>query len=451
MVNTLMIIGKPNVGKSTLFNLLLKKRKAITSGRQGTTRDINKQEYRINSDLSLELMDSGGIGKIEGDNGIYQDVILKKVLSNLENVDLILFLIDCDDYNSEDMEILAILRKHIEKVFLVVNKVDNEKKKLNSQNFYSLNIKNLFFISSAHNLGIDELKTGIIDFFKKYKTEDELKVKDKKKKGTKISLLGIPNTGKSTLLNQLVKEEKSIVSKIPNTTRDSIDAVFKYKNKNYTIIDTAGIRRKSKVKEDIEYYSFKRSYNSIEESDIVLLMLDLEKKELSKQDKKIAALIIDKKKPVIMVYNKLDLLKDKKEIKIIEDRTRFLFPVLNFAPIIFISALKGKGIERLFECIENVLEQNKQRCSTHTLNLAFREWILKYPPPLTSKKRKMKLKYITQVSAEPVQFVMFVNNLLELKESYKNYIINKIREDLGFKNVPIFLKVKDNREKAILK
>lgn len=428
------ILGKPNVGKSTLFNRLLGRHRAITDPSPGVTRDPVEAECLIKGSR-IHLVDTGGY-KVEMDD-LEKEVRDLSVI-NAENADLILFLVDVqEELNREDREIIEDLRKYKEKLILVVNKVDNPKLEQSFWNFMELGFKHVIWISAVHGKNIESLKSLI---FKEYNESFQGEAPSLKPI-IRLAILGKPNTGKSTLLNYLLDEQKSIVSKDPGTTRDTIEGLFRYRDKNLKVIDTAGIRRKKKVTDSVEYYAVNRAIKSINESDIVLLMIDAGS-GLSEQDKKIASLIVKKGKGIILVLNKWDLLRSvPNQFQAVQDRIGFLFPVLKFAPILPLSALTGEGVEKVLATAVIIWRQLNLRVTTPVLNRYLKQWLIHYPLPTRGKN--IKIRYGTQVGTNPVKFIFFINQRKGFPRVYQKYMTNRIREDLGFSSVPVSLDFKE--------
>jgi GTP-binding protein len=295
-------------------------------------------------------------------------------------------------------------------------------------------------LSSAHGLGIDVLEESLLSMLE---MEEQDEAPDEEHR-VHIAVLGKPNTGKSTLTNLLTGKNTSIVSEIPGTTRDVIMGDFSYKGTSYTILDTAGIRRKSKVEEDVEYYSVNRAIKTIDEADVVLLMIDVTT-GLVEQDKKIAQLIVRRGKGVVLVFNKIDLLDGvENQLEAIKDRARFLFPILSFAPIIPISAVEAVDVEKLLDCVWSVWRQLNKRIETAQLNNFLADWSEAYQPPRGTRGH-FKVYYGTQVSAPPVRFLFFVNRKKDFPQGYIQYLKNCIRRDLGFSQVPVEVELKERR------
>ena len=330
------IIGRPNVGKSTLFNRLIGRRRAITDPTPGVTRDPIPERWLLGNH-PVTLVDSGGI-KVEKDR--MDDLVAQKSMSLLDQSDLIIFMMDCTEVNGEDQMLLKQLRPYTDKLVLVVNKIDDVTRDDLIWNFYNFGYQRVVGISAEHGLGIEELEDTLLGMLSLERLEEP----PEEPETIRLAILGKPNTGKSTLTNLLTGRDVSIVSDIAGTTRDVMRATFSYKGTDYTVLDTAGIRRKSKVEEDVEYYSVNRAIKTIDESDVVFLMVDV-KEGLSDQDKKIASLIVRRGKGIIIVLNKIDLLKGvANELEAIKDRVRFLFPILSFAPIVPIAAINGDEV-----------------------------------------------------------------------------------------------------------
>ena len=409
------IIGRPNVGKSTLFNRLIGKRRAITDPTPGVTRDPIPERWLLGNH-PVTLVDSGGI-KIEKDS--MDSLVAQKSLSLLDQSDCIIFMMDCSEVTGEDQMLLKTLRPYTDKLVLAVNKIDDVSREDLIWNFYNFGYQRIVGISAEHGLGIEELEDTLLGML----SLERLDEAPQENETVKIAILGKPNTGKSTLTNLLTGRSVSIVSDIAGTTRDVMRGTFTYKGTDYTVLDTAGIRRKSKVEEDVEYYSVNRAIKTIDEADIVFLMVDV-KEGLSEQDKKIAALIVRRGKGVIICLNKIDLLKGVgNELEAIKDRVRFLFPVLSFAPIVPV-------------CAWVVWRQLNKRVDTSSLNEHLKAWGEEYQPPRGAVGH-YKVLYATQVSVTPVRFLLFVNRIKDFPETYISYLKNCMRKDLGLPYIPV--------------
>ncbi len=435
------IIGRPNVGKSTLFNRLIGRRRAITDPTPGVTRDPIPERWLLGNH-PVTLVDSGGI-KIEKDS--MDSLVAQKSLSLLDQSDCIIFMMDCSEVTGEDQMLLKTLRPYTDKLVLVVNKIDDVSREDFIWNFYNFGYQRIVGISAEHGLGIEELEDTLLGMLSLERADEA----PQENESVKIAILGKPNTGKSTLTNLLTGRSVSIVSDIAGTTRDVMRGTFTYKGTDYTVLDTAGIRRKSKVEEDVEYYSVNRAIKTIDEADIVFLMVDV-KEGLSEQDKKIAALIVRRGKGVIICLNKIDLLKGVgNELEAIKDRVRFLFPVLNFAPIVPVCALNGDEVGTLLDTAWVVWRQLNKRVDTSCLNEHLKEWGDEYQPPRGAQGH-YKVLYATQVSVTPVRFLLFVNRIKDFPETYISYLKNCMRKDLGLPYIPIEISLRERRRNPSL-
>ena len=443
-MKNVVIIGRPNVGKSTLFNRLIGKRRAITDPTPGVTRDPISERWILNGH-AVNLTDSGGVKlDLEG----FDELVSKKSLSLLDDADAILFMMDCTEVTPEDQMLIKTLRPYTDKIVLVVNKIDDPTREDLIWNYFSYGYQRIVGISSSHGLGIDALEEtimGMLDLEDDTDDVQDLQAEDDRN-SLKIAVLGKPNTGKSTLTNLLTGMDLSIVSPIAGTTRDVVKGDFSYKGQEFTILDTAGIRRKSKVEEDVEYYSVNRAIKTIDDADVVLLIVDTIE-GLSEQDKKIANLIVRRGKGVVIVLNKTDLLKGlPNERQAIEDRVRFQFPILNFAPIRFISAATGDGIGPMLDTVLKINGQLGKRIDTATLNNALKAWGEAYQPTRGSEGH-FKVYYGTQTTARPVRFLFFINRKKDFPQTYVQYLKNCIRRDLGFGDIPIEIDLRE-RERS---
>lgn len=444
-MKSVVIMGRPNVGKSTLFNRLVGKRRAITDPTPGVTRDLMTETWILNGH-AVSLTDSGGV-RLE--KGGFDELVAKKSMSLPEKADAIIFLMDCTEVTPEDQRLLKDLRPYSDKIVLTVNKIDDVTRQDLIWNFFSYGYQRVVGISSSHGLGIDILEETLMGMLDLDNEEEVLTDEDELRENRKLKLaiLGKPNTGKSTLANLLTGDEISIVSPIAGTTRDVVKGGFSYRNTEFTILDTAGIRRKAKVEEDVEYYSVNRAIKTIDEADVVLLVVDCAE-GLAEQDKKIAGLIVRRGKGVVIVMNKTDLLTGvANQEQALEDRVRFLFPVLNFAPLCFISAAKAQGIDKMLDTVLRVNDQLSKRVDTALLNNALAQWSEAYQPPRGTEGH-YKVYYGTQISARPVKFLFFINRRKDFPQVYVQYLKNCIRKDLGFALVPVEIDLRE-RERSV--
>lgn len=442
------IAGRPNVGKSTLFNRIIGKRKAITDETPGVTRD---PVYEITSfdGIPVLLADTGGYKPdMEG----LDSLVVSKSMQLIQSADLVILVTDVAEIVAEDEELIEKLRPYSKKIILAVNKVDNTSREEDVWNYYSFGFDTVIPVSAAHGSNFMELQeetaTKLRELIPGKVAAVEHQVQnpetiDYEKSEIRISIIGQPNTGKSTLNNLFTGEGSSIVSEIAGTTRDVVEGSFSYKERSFYVTDTAGIRRKKKVGENVEYYSVNRAISSIDECDVVLLMIDADK-GLAEQDKKIASLIVKQGKGVVLVLNKWDLLEDvANQEDAVKDRIRFLFPILSFAPIIPLSALKGDGVPRLLNTVVSIFSQMTKRVDTSTLNKALDDWLYDYEPP-NRKNMRFKVKYMTQTGVKPVQFVLFVNRVKSFPADWIQYCKNRLRKDMGFHSVPIRIDLKES-------
>jgi GTP-binding protein len=433
-VPKIVVVGRPNVGKSTLFNRMVGKRRAITDPMPGVTRDAVRARALIDGH-PVELIDTGGYRVDARDIDL---LVSGKSLELIGQADLIILMCDVEDFNAEDESFIEHLRPHADRVILVVNKVDNPQREQALWNFHSLGFEHVVGMSATHGIGIDLLEEKIIELL----DFDSFSGMEEAPPRIRVAVLGKPNTGKSTLSNRLVGTEASIVSEVPGTTRDVIEGSFSYMGSLYQIMDTAGIRKKKKVNESVEYYSVNRAFKTIEESDVIFLMVDAAE-GLTEQDKKIAAQAVKRGRGIILVLNKWDLVEKQPNIQqAVKDRTRFVFPILSFAPLVPISAVTGEGVDKLLNAAYRVWKQLTKRVNTPVINEFIRGLTEKYPPPRDSRGHH-KIFYATQVESHPVKFVLFVNRKQGFPKAYVQYIVNNIRKDLGFGEIPISVELRE--------
>lgn len=426
MLPKVAIVGRPNVGKSTLFNRIIGERLSITDNQPGVTRD---RIYAKGSWLSKEfsLIDTGGI---ELGNAPFLTEIKTQADIAMEEADVIVFVVDCrSGVTDNDNYIAKLLYKTNKPVLLAVNKVDDQKFRDNIYEFYALGFGDPIPISSSHGIGTGNLLDKIIENLPK-KTEE---VKDD---AIKFCLIGRPNVGKSSLTNCLLNDNRVIVSPIAGTTRDTIDTRFKVDGKNYVVIDTAGLRKKGKIYENIEKYSIIRTVDAIGRSDVVLLVLDAETGILE-QDTHVGQYIDEYRRPCIIVVNKWDTVeKDSKTMQKYTEEVRKNFKYLDHAPIVFLSALEKKRVHTLFPAIEQAYEANHRRISTSILNDVVTDATMMFPPS-EFNGGKIKIYYTSQVGVEPPTFTFFVNEPSYLHFSYYRYLENQIRKNFDFFGTPI--------------
>ncbi|MGL5257397.1 MAG: ribosome biogenesis GTPase Der [Proteocatella sp.] len=432
------IVGRPNVGKSTLFNKLVGKRVSIVEDTPGVTRDrIYAEVEWLNKYFTV--IDTGGIEPKS------DEIILSKMRQQaelaMETAHVILFVVDGKNgLTPQDREIAVMLRKTKKPLILVVNKVDNRDLPADFYDFYELGLGEPMPISGVNGLGIGDLLDEVVSHFPEnldMEYNDDV---------TKVAIVGKPNAGKSSILNRLLGEERVIVSPIAGTTRDAIDTYKEIAGNKYLFIDTAGVRRKSKIDENIEKYSVIRSYTAIERADVVLMVIDANE-GISEQDSKIAGMAHDEGKCIVVVVNKWDLLeKDNDSVKNYTKQIREELPFMMYAPIIFISTLTGQRFGQIKEKIDYVVEQAAKRVPTGILNDVIGEAVMLNQPP-SDKGKRLKIYYATQVGVRPPTFTIFVNNLELFHFSYQRYLENKIRENFGFEGTPLVVKKREKGEK----
>ena len=431
------IVGKPNTGKSTLFNRLTGNRKAIVEETSGVTRD------RIYGSVSWQnqsfnLIDTGGISPRD-QNKINQKVRQQTELA-INEADIILFVVDArTGLTPMDKKISQLLRKTNKDIILTVNKVEDFSQEENlSWDFFQLGLGEPISISAEHGKNIGDLLEKITDCFPETPPDDQQETT------LDVAIVGKPNVGKSSFVNYIVGEKRVIVSKKPGTTRDAIDTVIQYDDVKYNLIDTAGLRKKAKVKEDIEYYSNIRAIRAIERADGVLILLDGSRKRfVSNQDKKIAGYAHDEGKALVIAVNKWDLVEKQTDtLEWYQEEIYYQMKFLHYAPITFISAKTGERIDEVMELLEFVIDQSTRRIKTSILNEVIEEAVQLREPPVKKGKR-LKINYATQTGVKPPSFVFFVNNPDLMHFSYKRYLENTIRKKFGFVGSPIKITIKN--------
>jgi GTP-binding protein len=433
-----VIAGRPNAGKSTLFNRLARSRRSITDPTPGVTRDPVEEVCDLGAEFPVRVLDTGGFTL---EKGGFDRLVAAKSLAAIDEADLVLFLADATSTTPEDEELAARLRRHAKKVMLAVNKADNPQRALDAMRFHSWGFGEPYPISAEHGTGVAELVEAMLPRLDFSRAE----IEGEEGAPIRIAILGKPNTGKSTLLNALLGEERAIVSDVAGTTRDVLKAEVERDGARYLFLDTAGIRRKAKVREDVEYYSVNRSIRAIEDCDVVLLMIDA-REGLAEQDKKIAALAVERGRGLIFVLNKWDLMPSgKKTLEESVERLRFLFPAMGYAPVFAISAKTGSGLGPLLSMARTMRAELEKRVDTGPLNQALKRWLEERPPPVGPSTR-FKPRYMTQVGVNPLKFVLFVQRSQAATDAYISYLRNRLRKDLGFEHVPLFLDVRSTRK-----
>lgn len=428
MANIVAIVGRPNVGKSTLFNRLVQKRQAIVDDVSGVTRDRHYGKSDWNGS-EFTVIDTGGY--IVGSDDTFEVEIRKQVALAIDEANVILFMVDNQvGMTDMDKEVAQLLRKSKKPVLLVVNKVDSNKNLDDSYEFYGLGFDNFYTISSQNGSGTGELLDEVITHF------DETEHKDPFEGLPRVAIVGRPNAGKSTLINALLDEERNIVTDIAGTTRDSIETLYNKFGHEFVLIDTAGMRKKGKVSEDLEFYSVMRAVRAVEECDICVLMIDATR-GLEAQDLNILFLAERNRKGVVILVNKWDLVKkETNTMKEYEADIRKKIAPFTDVPILFISALTKQRVHKTVETIMQVNENRNRRIKTSKLNELMLP-VMEITPPPAIKGKYIKIKYVTQLPTRTPQFAFFANLPQYVKEPYKRFIENQLRKNFDFTGVPI--------------
>jgi len=432
------LVGRPNVGKSTLFNKLVGKKVSIIEDTPGITRDRIYGNVKY-GDYNFHLIDTGGIDLSEMD---FNDDIKVQAELAIDEADVVLFVVDGKEgLTSNDYTVKEMLKKCSKKVIVVVNKVDSKLAIDNQYSFYELGFENYMFVSAEQNIGIDDLLKEITSDFKEYEEEyDENTIK--------FSLIGRPNVGKSSLANAILNEDRIIVSNVAGTTRDAIDTPFTYYGEKFVVIDTAGMRKKGKVYEKVERYSLLRSLKAIDRSDVCVIVINAEE-GIIEHDKHIAGYALEAGKPVIIAVNKWDTVEDKDaKMKEFKQNIRNNFQFMDYAPIVFLSALTKKRIHTLIPEIKKAFENSKKEIKTSLLNDVIMDaYTLNLPP--SYKGKRLKIYFASQVSTCPPTFNIQVNSKGLVHFSYERYLENKIRESFDFEGTPIKIQFKNKGEEKL--
>lgn len=458
-MKNIAILGRPNVGKSTLFNRLVGRRKSIVDSTAGVTRDIGIAKTFID-DIEFNIFDTGGL--LDTSEDILNEKVREKALKTAtEDSDILLFLVDAHQNHPDDKHFINAIRKSNKPIILVINKVDADSHNQLINEFYALGIKEMVSISAEHNKGIDDLKEKILNIYKSFnknkfketkkiiensENEDNKNLEEfiAEKNKINIAIVGKPNAGKSTLLNTLIGKERSIVSNIAGTTRDPIDETFNFNGNEICLIDTAGIRKKKNVNSDIEYYSVNRAIKSIEASDVCILMLDVFE-GLTEQDKTIANLIIERKKGIVIAANKWDIREKGITWNDYQNYMKETFPVLNYVFYAKVSATRKKDAEKLLSLAIRVAKTRRQKFETHSLTETFVRATREYT--ISAGGSPFKIFYATQTGINPPAFAIFCNNPHKLNSHYRRYLENKFREIFDFRGTPIILNFRKRGKK----
>ena len=433
-MKTICLIGKPNVGKSSIFNRLIREKKAIIMDTPGITRDriYGKVNYQ---DKSFYLIDTGGISL---ENASFDKEILMQAQLAMDEADIILFVVDgLSELDQTDLYISNLLHKTNKEVIIVVNKLDNEKRKENIYNYYELGFSNIIGVSAEHNLGIDELLKEITKDIEIESLEEDNRIK--------FCIIGRPNVGKSSLINALINEERVIVSDVAGTTRDAVDTTFKYNHEEYVVIDTAGMRKKGKIYESVEKYSLVRSLKAIDRSDVCVVVLNAVE-GIIEHDKHIISYAIDAGKGIVICVNKWDTINNPdKAIKEWQELIKYELKFVPYAKTVFVSALTKKRINTLMPEIINAYENNKKEVKTSVLNNIIMDAVSIHQPP-SYKGRRLKIYFVHQVDNKPPKFELQVNDKKLVHFSYERYLENQIRDNIDFSGTPIILQFNNKGE-----
>ncbi len=433
-MQTVCLVGKPNVGKSSIFNRLIKENKSIIMDTPGVTRDriYGKVEY---NNKRFHLIDTGGISF--GDDDFQKDILAQATLA-IDEADLVLFVVDgIEDIDASDRKVAEILHRTSKPVIVVVNKLDNDKRKDNLYNFYELGFSELIAVSASHNMGINELLNTI--------TKDLPEEEIKEDNTIKFSIIGRPNVGKSSLINAILNEDRAIVSDIAGTTRDAIDTKFKYNHEDITVIDTAGMRKKGKIYESVEKYSLIRSLKAIDRSDVCVLVIDAST-GIIEHDKHIASYALDAGKGIVICVNKWDTINNPdSDIRNWKEEIKNEFQFIPYAHVVFLSAKTKKRVSTLMPEVINAYNNNRKEVKTSLLNNIIMEAVSLHEPP-SYKGKRLKIYFVSQTGNCPPKFTFSVNNKGLVHFSYERYLENQIRNNIDFDGTPIILQFKNKSE-----
>jgi GTP-binding protein len=435
---TICLVGRPNTGKSTLFNRIVGKKIAIIENTPGVTRDRIYSAATYN-DVPFYLIDTGGIDLSDGD---FNDEIRVQVEIGIEESDTIIFVVDAKDgLTTNDLLIRDMLKRSNKKVIVAVNKVDNRSGSENMYEFYSLGFDEYIPVSAEHGTGVSELLKNVTEGYEGVFEEDE-------DENIKIAVIGRPNVGKSSLVNALLNEERVIVSDVAGTTRDAIDTEFTYNKENYTLIDTAGLRKKGRIFESVEKYSLLRSMKAIDRSDVCLLVLDATT-GIVEHDKHIAGYALESGKPIVLVVNKWDTIENKEaDMKEWTKDIRHNFQFMDYAKIVYLSAQTKKRIHTLMPEVILSYNNSMKEVKTSIINDVIRDAFIE-TPPASFKGKKLKVYFSHQSGIKPPRFDIEVNSKLLVHFSYKRYLENRIRENIDFSGTPIIIQFKNKGEKEL--
>ncbi|MCT4552475.1 MAG: ribosome biogenesis GTPase Der [Alphaproteobacteria bacterium] len=437
------IVGRPNVGKSTLFNKLCGRKKAIVHNAPGVTRDAKSTKAKVN-DKEFIVVDTAGLE--DNSKDAMENMMFDRTMKAIEEADAVFFMMDMSaGVTPDDITFSNMVRKFEKPVLLLANKCDIKKAKENIAEAYSLGLGEPVPLSAEAKLGFYEIEEFIQEWDEKIQKDDDIDESQFKEenKYVKISIIGRPNVGKSTLINSILGEERFITSDFAGTTRDSVEEYFNYEDYRFKIVDTAGVRKKSKtVKENLEQMTVQQTFENIRYSDVVLLIIDGTRK-VDKQDLTIADYAVRQGRSLIVAVNKWDLVKDKTEtLKEIEEKFQYSFNQVKNLNLLTISALKNKGVDKVLNFIIEMFEMFNRKISTGKLNGWLKDAVSQNPPPLSRLKRPMNLKYITQTASKPPTFTIFSSGATDLPDSYIKYLKNSLVQEFGFEGTPIRFNVK---------
>ncbi len=433
-MQTVCLVGKPNVGKSSIFNRLIKENKSIIMDTPGVTRDRIYGKVEFNN-KRFHLIDTGGISF--GDDDFQKDILAQATLA-IDEADLVLFVVDgIEDIDASDRKVAEILHRTSKPVIVVVNKLDNDKRKDNLYNFYELGFSELIAVSASHNMGINELLNTITKDLPEEDIVDDNTIK--------FSIIGRPNVGKSSLINAILNEDRAIVSDIAGTTRDAIDTKFKYNHEDITVIDTAGMRKKGKIYESVEKYSLIRSLKAIDRSDVCVLVIDAST-GIIEHDKHIASYALDAGKGIVICVNKWDTINNPdSDIRHWKEEIKNEFQFIPYAHVVFLSAKTKKRVSTLMPEVINAYNNNRKEVKTSLLNNIIMEAVSLHEPP-SYKGKRLKIYFVSQTGNCPPKFTFSVNNKGLVHFSYERYLENQIRNNIDFDGTPIILQFKNKSE-----
>ncbi len=433
-MQTVCLVGKPNVGKSSIFNRLVKENKSIIMDTPGVTRDrvYGTCNYK---DKRFSLIDTGGI--TTGDDDFAKDILMQATLA-IDEADLVLYVVDgISEIDASDLKVAEILHKTNKKVIVVVNKIDNNQRKDNLYNFYELGFSELIAVSASHNLGFKELLDAI--------TNDLPEVLEVEDNSLKFCLIGRPNVGKSSLINSIINENRVIVSDIAGTTRDAVDVKFRYNHQDITIIDTAGMRKKGKIYENVEKYSLIRSLKAIDRSDVCVLVIDA-KTGIIEHDKHILSYALEAGKGIVLAVNKWDTVDNPdKNLRVWKEQIKNEFQFIPYIHTVFVSALTKKRLNTLMPEVINAYQNNRKEVKTSLLNNIIMEAVSIHEPP-SYKGKRLKIYFVSQTGNCPPKFTFSVNNKGLIHFSYERYLENQLRKNIDLDGTPIVLQFKNKNE-----